>query len=56
MSWVEKTIQRSVDKELEMVVRNIDTELEKFARNMQVEWQKIANEIIKYFYCIMTLR
>ena len=45
MNWVEETTQRSVDKELE-----------KFARNVQMEWQKIANDIIKYFYCIMILR
>ena len=36
MRWVEKTIQRAVNKELE-----------RFGRNMQMEWEKI----IKYFYC-----
>lgn len=35
MRWVEKTIQRAVNKELE-----------RFGRNMQMEWEKI----IKYFY------
>ena len=45
MSWIEKTIQRSVDEEFE-----------KLTRNIQTEWQNVANEIIKYFSCIMILR